>query len=190
MSEKKFDPKKLKILNNPQRLFDIPPDTIWARLNMEQADTIVDIGAGTGFFSVPFLDYTADGTIFACDTSDIMLDWMKDNVCPTHPSVIPVKVDEIAVPLEDGLADLVFMINLHHELEFPDATLKESLRLLKNKGKFFIVDWKKEEMSEGPPLHLRCSVELIKEQMTDANFDNIRIYNDLPKHSLIIAEKR
>lgn len=46
-------------------------------------------------------------------------------------------MEERAVPLEDGLADLVYMINLHHELEAPEEILNESYRLLKENGKIF-----------------------------------------------------
>jgi len=47
MSNKKFDPQKLKKLNNPQRLMDIPPDYVQNKLNMGESETIVEIGAGT-----------------------------------------------------------------------------------------------------------------------------------------------
>ncbi len=50
MSEKKFDSKKIDILNNPKRLRDIPPVDIVNLLGIKQVNTIVDIGAGTGFF--------------------------------------------------------------------------------------------------------------------------------------------
>ena len=58
MNDKRFDPKKLHKLNNPDRLLDLPPQYIWDKLNLQLtgADTFVDIGAGTGFFSIPFAD--------------------------------------------------------------------------------------------------------------------------------------
>jgi len=51
MNEKKFDPQKLQKLNNPQRLIDIPPDFVRGKLNIETAAVLVEIGAGTAFFS-------------------------------------------------------------------------------------------------------------------------------------------
>ncbi len=52
MKEKRFNPKKLHKLNNPKRLLDLPPEYIWSKLNMNAANVIIDIGAGTGFFSI------------------------------------------------------------------------------------------------------------------------------------------
>jgi tRNA A58 N-methylase Trm61 len=54
MNDKKFDTKKLKILNDPQRLIDIPPDYIQSKLNMGESKVLVEIGAGTAFFSIAF----------------------------------------------------------------------------------------------------------------------------------------
>jgi len=189
MTEKKFNPAKLDILNNPQRLSDIPPDYIWQKLNMKKPETLVDIGAGTGFFSIPFLDYTQNGRVFACDTSDIMLQWMTDHVAPEHPGIIPVKMEETMVPLKDRCADLVFMINLHHELEAPEKILDESFRILKNKGKIFIVDWKKEASVPGPPQTLRYRPEKVQAQIDKAGFENVNIFHEMIKHFLVIGEK-
>lgn len=174
--EKKFDPKKLKKLNDPDRLKDIPPQEIWERLEMEDAAVLVDIGAGTGFFSIPFQKLTKTGCVFACDISDTMVQWMQENLCPDHPGIKPLKMEEAKIPLGDKMADLVFMINLHHELEDPETLLKESCRVLKDSGKIFIVDWKKKEMPQGPPLSIRVFPESIEKQLSDAGFRQIKTH--------------
>ena len=48
----KFDPEKMEKLNDPERLNDIPPDFIWEKLDVRTPGTLVDLGAGTGFFSL------------------------------------------------------------------------------------------------------------------------------------------
>ncbi len=189
MTEKKFDPKKLDKLNNPDRLMDLPPEFIWSRIDITDPDVLVDIGAGTGFFALRFLNFTDKGKIFACDISDTMIQWMNDNLCRENHSIIPLKMSESSVPLEDGIADLVYMINLHHELEQPEGILKESFRLLKENGKIFIADWKKQDMDQGPPLKLRYLPEQVKAQLIGAGFKNVMIYTELPKHFLLVASK-
>jgi ubiquinone/menaquinone biosynthesis C-methylase UbiE len=189
MNEKKFDPKKLHKLNNPQRLLDIPVEYIWSKIQRATPEVFVDIGAGTGFFSVPFLKYLKNGKIFACDTSAIMIEWMTANICPQYPDIVPLEMAESVVPLQEGIADLVYMINLHHELDKPQAILEESYRILKKNGTLFIVDWKKEEMSEGPPLHIRYSPQQVQAQLAKAAFENGQFFEDMPKHFLVVAEK-
>ena len=189
MNDKKFDPKKLRKLNDPQRLTDIPPDYIRRKLNIQKPNRLVEIGAGTGFFSIAFLQLFQPSILYACDLSDVMIDWMTENVSPKYPNILPVKTKEDSVPLQDEIADLVFMINLHHELEDPSKTIREAFRLLKPGGEIFIVDWKKEDMAEGPPEEIRCVPEEVKDQLTESGFSSVSIFNELPKHFLVVGEK-
>ena len=191
MDDKKFDPKKLQKLNNPERLLDIPTEVIWNLLNLKltESSNLIDIGAGTGFFSIPFTKYVKKGKIYACDISEVMIDWMTFYICPNYPNILPLKMEESTINLQDDLADLVYMINLHHELNSPEQMLKEAYRLLKKKGKIFIVDWRKEDMPQGPPVEIRCLPTKVKDQLLEAGFKNVNIYSDMQKHFLVIAEK-
>jgi ubiquinone/menaquinone biosynthesis C-methylase UbiE len=189
MNEKKFDPKKLQKLNNPQRLLDIPPDYIWEKLGLEASGVFVEIGAGTAFFSLAFLQRYQPEKVYACDLSEEMLDWVEKNVSSKYPDIIPVKTGENSVPLDNEIAALVLMINLHHELDDPSLSLGEAYRLLKSGGQICIVDWKKQDMPEGPPEIIRCLPAEVKEQMECAGFREVNIYNDLQKHFVIIGKK-
>jgi len=189
VNEKKFDHKKLEKLNNPMRLKDIPPDYVWDKLNIEKADVLVEIGAGTAFFSIAFLESAKQSKLYACDISEAMINWVKENVVEKFPNIIPVKTEEYSIPLDDGIADLVFMINLHHELDNPTLTIKEAHRILKPNGKIFIVDWEKKDMNEGPPKKIRCLPEQVKEQLESSGFIHVNIFSELPKHFLLVGEK-
>ena len=189
MNDKKFDPKKLQLLNDPQRLIDIPPDFVWEKLHIEKPGVFVEIGAGTAFFSVAFLKIFEPSTLYACDVSEVMIDWVKTNVSSKYPNIIPVKAEEHTVPLADGIADLVFMIDLYHELDNPSLSLKEAYRILKSDGTIFVVDWKKKDMPEGPSIKIRCLPEQVKEQMANAGFKDVEIYNELQKHFLVVGKR-
>ena len=189
MDEKKYDPKHLHKLNNPERLKNVPPGFVWEKLNMKTADVIIEIGAGTGIYSIEFLRLANAQKLYACDISDTMLNWMTENVVPKHPRIIPFKTEESRIPLDDGIADLVFMINLHHELDNPPQMLKEANRLLKPGGKIFIADWRRQDMPDGPPTHIRYTATQVKEELEAAGFNSIMVDETLPKHFLIIARK-
>lgn len=188
-SEKKFDPGKLHKLNNPQRLKDIPVEHILEQAELEQKEVFVEIGAGTAFFSIAFLEQAAPTTLYACDISAPMLDWVRENVVPRYPAIYPVRNEEVTIPLGDAIADLVFMIHLHHELDNPQRILEEAYRLLRKGGKVLVIDWKKEEMTEGPPVHIRCQPQEVERQMKRANFQQIRHSSELAKHFFVIAQK-
>ena len=189
MEEKKFDPKKLQKLNNPQRLKDIPPDYVWDKLNIEKADVLVEIGAGTAFFCIAFLQHAKPSKVYACDISEVMTNWVKENVVPKFPEITSVKTEEYSIPLDDEIADVVFMINLHHELDNPSLTIEEAYRILKPNGNIFVVDWKKKDMEDGPPVQIRCVPERVKEQLVISGFKEVNVFNELPKHFLLVGEK-
>jgi len=189
--EKKFDPKKHAILNDPRRLEYLNPEIMWEKVAIENPAVLIDIGAGTGFFALLFSRKMKKGKVYACDISDELLAWMNDNLpAESKGIVIPVKMEESSVPLPDGTADLVYMINLHHELEEPLRILEESRRLLNEGGKLMLIDWKKEETPEGPPIEIRVTEETIEDQMHASGFGNIKKHAVLPYHHFLIGEKK
>ena len=191
MSEsKKFDPRKLDKLNDPKRLEYLNPDLIWEKAALKDPSILIDIGAGTGFFALLFSEKMKKGKVYACDISDEMLSWLEDNLpSESKGRVIPVRMEESSVSLSEDMADLVYMINLHHELEQPQKILREALRLLRRGGKLLIIDWKKEQTPEGPPLEIRVTEEAIESQMRRSGFSNINAYPILPYHHFLIGGK-
>jgi ubiquinone/menaquinone biosynthesis C-methylase UbiE len=187
---KKFDPRKLDKLNDPKRLEYLNPDLIWEKAGLKDPLVLVDIGAGTGFFPLLFSEKMKKGKVYACDISDEMLSWMQENLpSESKGRVIAMKMEESSVPLPDAIADLVYMINLHHELEEPQRILGEALRLLTKGGKLLVIDWKKEPTPEGPPVEIRVTEETIESQMGKAGFRDIMKYGVLPYHHFLVGRK-
>ena len=190
MSAHKFNPAKLAKLNHPDRYNRENPERIWETLALDDPRVIVDIGAGTGFFAIPFSRHMPEGVVYACDIADEMLDWLEKNLpAELQGRVIPVKMEERTVPLAAEQADLVLMVNLHHELEDAAAILAEAWRLLKPGGKVAIVDWKDEETESGPPVEIRLGESRIRQQLVDAGFAQLKTHGILPCHHFLEALK-
>lgn len=188
---KKFDPKKLEKLNNPDRLKTLNPDLIWKTLNLSEPEILVDIGAGTGFFALLFSKKMSRGKIYACDTSDVMINWMKENISNDgNCIIISTKCEESSVPLPDNTADLVYLINLYHETEEHEKILSESYRLLKTGGKVAVIDWKVEETPEGPPVNIRIPEDTVSNNLKKVCFSNITNHNILPYHYFYTGVKK
>lgn len=189
MDNKRFNPAKLDKLNNPERKKEFPLDIVLEHTKIINPKIIVDIGAGTGFFSIPFAQKFKDSKIYACDISEIMVDWMQSNIVPNNSNIFPLKMEDAQTNIESNKADLVFMVNLHHELYNPEQMLSECKRLLKPGGKIAISDWKKEETKQGPSLEIRYKPDQVKNQLVSAGFGNVKMFNDFPNNFLVIAEK-
>ena len=186
----KFDTEKLEKLNNPERLNNIPPGFIWEKLGVYNPGTVVDLGAGTGFFSLRFARIPGVDKVYAMDIADVMVDYMKENIAPHHKNIEPLKMNESSLPLPDNTAGVLIMINLHHELHEPLKILEECVRVLKPGGKLAIVDWKKKLTDHGPPIEKRYGTQSVSQQLQEVSFQSVKIYEDLPEHFLVTASNR
>jgi ubiquinone/menaquinone biosynthesis C-methylase UbiE len=185
---KKFDFSKLEKLNSPDRAKKYNPDQIWETFNLQNSQVLVDIGAGTGFFATFFCKKMKQGKIYACDNSEIMIDWMKKNLSNFN-NIIPVKSEETSIPLSSEIADLVYLINVFHELDEPEIILSEAYKLMKSGSKIAIIDWAKTESSEGPPISIRIAEDKVIEYIKNSGFLRIKKYTSIPSHYFLIAEK-
>ena len=184
-----FDPKKLAKLHNPKRLELLPPEYIVEKINNNELGVVIDVGAGTGFFTSALADIYKKTLFYACDISDVMLGYVKENIVPKYENIIPLLMEDNTISLSDSFADLVISINLHHELDEPSVMLKEALRLLKSEGKVVIIDFKKVDTGFGPPLEHRVAEETVKDQLIESGFSKVTVFNDLDAYYVIIAEK-
>lgn len=184
MNNHKFDVKKLDKLNNPERLKFINLDSIISELNLPKESVIVDIGVGTGLFSESFLNKLPDSKGFGFDISEDMVQWVKENRLDSLNGRLDVAVmSENKIPLDDNVADLVFMITVHHELQDPSELLDDVKRVLKSNGKLLICDWK-----EGVHKHF-VTKESILNDLNMAGFKNIKEVNGSDKFVCLISNK-
>ena len=192
MDDRKFDPGRAERLNDPARLESLDPGIMWAAAAKADPLSIVDIGAGTGLLSAAFARLAPHATVYATDLSDEMLAWMTAHLPDdVADRLVPLKSGESAVPLPDGVADLVTMVALYQELEDPAASLAEVHRLLRPGGRLLIVDWKLDDSATmGPPLAHRVGVGNIMEAVCAAGFDDVASHDVLADFSVVTATRR
>jgi ubiquinone/menaquinone biosynthesis C-methylase UbiE len=186
--DRKFDPAKLERLNDPERLEKQDPDALWAAADAPDASAVVDVGAGTGLFAFEFARRMGGGTVYACDTEEVMLEWIRAHTPPDLPAdIVTVRSEENRLPLRDGVADLVVMLNLHHELHEPTLLLADAARVSRPGARLLVVDWKAEETPRGPALAIRVTPERICEDALGAGWSGCEIHEPLEWHSVVTA---
>jgi SAM-dependent methyltransferase len=186
----KFDVSQLDRLNDESRFDYLDPELLWRTADVPDAKTIVEIGAGTGMFARRFAEYAPEADVFAIDVSPVMVRWMLEHV-PTSQCdrLHPLLARETSIPLGTGEADLVVMINVHHELADPLSSYREALRLLRIGGRLLVADWRPGDMTHGPPETCRVAADQIAEVLSAVGFDEISQHDGLPHHSLMTACK-
>jgi ubiquinone/menaquinone biosynthesis C-methylase UbiE len=189
MIEKKFDPAKLDRLNNPERIKDLPIDILFKQIKNLKPENIVDLGAGTGFYSIKLAELFSEAMIYSLDISETLINWMEENIAPKYRNIKVIKSHENQLPLVDDFADVLIMINLHHELDDPENLLLECRRILKPEGIIIISDWKKEEFTKGPSVEIKIDSSTTVNQLIKTGFSNVIIDESLNYNYIVSCSK-
>src|ERR1019366_8341360 len=117
MSEKIFNPRNIHKLEDPERLNWLPPQHVVRLLNLTSGMSIADIGAGSGFFALPFARIIEpDGRLFAVDLQPEMLEFLpaklRSSASPRNLELI--EGEATATNLKVASCDLVFLGNVWH----------------------------------------------------------------------------
>ena len=191
MPHEKFDIAKLERLNDEARFDYLDPETIWAAAGTPSPHAIVEIGAGTGLFACRFAELAPSADVYAVDIEPVMVRWMfQHRPAALSGRLHPILAEETKIPLPTGEADLVVMINVHHELADPRSSYCEALRLLKIDATILVADWLPGDTGgSGPPQAVRASSEQISEILSSVGFYNVTAHEGLSRHSLLTANK-
>lgn len=149
----KFDPSNAPKLENPERLAELPPANIVSLLELSGAESVVDFGAGTGMYSLPLAEAVPEGVVYAVDEQDVLLDLLRDKLA-THPPrgrVEPILSADGRVPLPDGVAARMVMVNVVHHINDDEGALGEVVRLLAPGGRLAVIDFARMDRPVGPP---------------------------------------
>jgi Methylase involved in ubiquinone/menaquinone biosynthesis len=149
----KFDPEKLKKLDDPERLSLFDPEAVLKSFGLKPGMTVLDVGTGAGFY-LPYLSkmVSDSGKVYAIDISPEAVEYAKSKVNQLGLQNVEVLLSqENQIPLPDNTVDFTYMAFVFHELEDPVKFLKELKRVSKPIGYLALIDWKKEERDKGPP---------------------------------------
>lgn len=190
MAHEKFDVSKIARLDDEGRLTELDPEVMWNALGRPSPEVIVDVGAGTGLFARRFASLAPAAAVFAVDTEPVMIRWMDEHADPSLGERLrPLLAEETRVPLPDDSADLVVMLNLHHELVSPADSYADAFRLLRLGGQILVADWARTDAPGGPPQEIRATFEQIAAMLRAVGFQGVTRHDGLPRHTLVTAYK-
>jgi ubiquinone/menaquinone biosynthesis C-methylase UbiE len=112
-------------------------------------EVVLDIGAGTGRFSLAIAKQLNTGKVICFDLSEEMLQHLerKAEKESLKDRIQILKGEASACGLENESADLVMSNSVFHELSSPEAVLTEMLRVLKPNGWVMITDFRDTRIS-------------------------------------------
>lgn len=121
------------------------PDQIVEAIGLRYGQTIADIGAGGGYFSLRFAEIVGGkGKVYAVDTNPKFLEFIKNNTEKKGlNNLIPVLAKEETLNLPEKSLDFIFMRNVTHHVPKRVEYFKNLKEFLKPDGRIIIIEYKR-----------------------------------------------
>jgi ubiquinone/menaquinone biosynthesis C-methylase UbiE len=175
-------------LNEATRRSWYNPEVILQTL--QEGMVFVDVGCGDGFFSILAAKKVgAKGKVYAVDTDVSAVEKLKQKANAENLKNITTKVG----CAEDTIfctqcADLVFYSMDLHDFSDPVKVLQNAKQMMKPDGRLIDLDWKKMDMSFGPPTSIRFSEEKASRLLRSAGFTIIDVTDAGFYHYVVTAK--
>jgi ubiquinone/menaquinone biosynthesis C-methylase UbiE len=177
-------------LERSDRKREEAPDVLVRNLELSRTDIVADIGAGTGYFTFRLSALVPDGTVFAVDIQEEMLDIISDKMSNAGvDNVIPVlgKIDDPRLP--DGGIDLVLLVDAYHEFSHPREMMLGIYRALRPGGRIALIEYRLED-PEIPIKRLhKMSEEQMRAEVNAVGFEWAETKDFLPRQHFMVFQK-
>lgn len=167
------------------------PELIFNELKLQEGDYFLDIGCGTGDYSLHAAKIIGNsGQVYALDVQDELITNLKEKTSREGLNNIRALISDIAhpLPVEDNSVDICFISTVLHSVDLSrhgEQLFNEIRRVLKPDGRLVIIECKKEDLSRGPPLEMRISSDELENLVERYGFLKINLF-DLGFNYLIL----
>jgi arsenite methyltransferase len=174
-----------KVLDDPSRdEWQKPHDVVMA-LNLKPAESIADIGAGTGYFARRFANHA--GKVYAVDIDEKLLA-IAGNHAPANLKTMVAAPDDPRLPRRS--VDTVFFCDVLHHIENRPAYYAKIAEALKPGGRVVVIDFHEKPLPVGPPPSMKLSDNAVIEEFQRAGFKLSKRLDTLPYQYFLFFEKR
>jgi SAM-dependent methyltransferase len=143
--------KYIEFLERPDRAAWQKPAEVVRALALQGDETVLDLGAGSGYFSFPLARAVPRGKVVAADVEPEMIRHIHHkSMTEGITNIVPViiKADAPQVPRD---TDLVFLCDVLHHVPNREAWLKTLVSQMKPGARFVLVEFKEGKLPQGPP---------------------------------------
>ena len=137
----------------------------------------LDVGSGSGGFTIPLSRKLEDGKVYAVDIQEEPLSALRSKLDSERIYNVELVLADIqkGVRIADNKIDFVILSNVLFEIEDKEAVFKEVKRVLKDEGHLLVIDWK--ESSKIGAKELVISKEEIQLKLEELGFKLEKDFN-------------
>lgn len=164
------------------------PDEVMHLIGNVHNKKVLDIGAGTGYFSFRLADKGAN--VIAADVDKAFIDIIEEK--KKRLKISDTALVSRLVPFDSPMLsvneiDIALIVDTYHHINNRIAYFKKVNQGLKAGGKLVVLDYKVDPaVQDGPPLSIRLNEKTVKEELEKAGFSNIVINTQLLKKQYIV----
>ena len=163
--------KYIAFLEREDRALWQKPDAVVDALKLTGAETVVDLGAGSGYFSFRIAKSLPNGKVVAVDIEPEMIRHIHHKAMTSGVDNIEVRLakpDDPSVPPD---TDWVFICDVLHHVQSRATWLKRLAAQMKPGARVALIEFKEGPLPEGPPESLKINRQAMIELMKHAGFD-------------------
>lgn len=184
---------KLDWITRANRAEQERPDTLMETLAIPKGATVVDLGAGAGYFTWRLAERVGpQGKVIAEDIQQSML---YNAALEVHKhgsgNVTMVLGTETDPRLPEAAADWVFIANAYGEFTQPETMMAAVRRALKPDGKLVVIEYSAERNDDGPTVGVySMSFKDMRSEIEADGFQLDHVVDVLPSQNCLIFTKR
>ena len=181
----------IKVLEDPGRDEWQKPEAVLAHLDLKPGETVADIGAGSGYFTLRLARAVGPGgKVYAVDIDRGMLEFIERRARQERLNNIQtVLADPHDPKLPAYSLDLVFICDTLHHISDRDKYYWLLARGLKPGGRFVDVDFHKRPLPIGPPVEMKIAKSAMIDEAKLAGFHLVEEFDFLPYQYFLVFHR-
>jgi ubiquinone/menaquinone biosynthesis C-methylase UbiE len=174
-------------LERPERLTQEQPDKVIDAMQLRPTDTVADIGAGTGYFSVRMARRVPQGTVVAEDIQPEMIQLLQDNMRTAGAANIKTVLGTTSDPhLPPDSIDKALLVDTYHEFDQPKEMIQGVIKGLKPDGQIVFVEYRGEDPDVPIKPHHKMTEAQLTAEMNAVGLHLVRRFEELPWQHVLI----
>jgi len=180
-------------LERPEREEEERTDLAVKSLGLKPGEVAADIGCGTGYYAGRMARIVGDtGLVYGVDIQQEMLDLLtKQMGLRGIKNVKPILGTEKDPKLPPESCDLLLLVDVYHEFDFPYEMVRTLIPALRKGGRLVFLEFRKEDPKVMiKEVHKMSEAQVKKEMAVHPELEWSETKEDLPQQHIIIFKRK
>lgn len=177
-------------LERPEREREELPAKVIENMELKPTDVVVDVGAGSGYFSFRIAPHVPQGKVIAEDIQQEMLDFVQNRskeLGINNVETLLGTVEDTRLP--ENSVDVVLMVDSYHEFSHPREMMLSIVKALKPGGRLIQLEYRGEDRFVPiKPLH-KMTEQQVKLEQESVGLKHVETRAFLPSQHFFIFVK-